>query len=93
MQAWPRECICLQSIADVNIETQPSIVCCVPNTVKTVRLQLSDHPDPMQLVGILDPKQFIEDVLAIQTGAQQTAATRCVGSSRLQSRPKRVRKM
>jgi hypothetical protein len=68
MQVWPRECISLQCITDIRLDTRPSRLCCVPNTVKTVRLELIDHDVPMQLVGILDPKQFIEDVFALQSG-------------------------
>lgn len=69
MQAWPRECISLDTIADIHIDDpRPSRVCCVANTVKTVRLELADHQNPMQLVGILDPQQFIEDVVAGQRG-------------------------
>lgn len=81
MQAWPRESISLESILDIHVDTRPSRVCCVRNTVKTVRLKLSAHSTPMQLVGILDPKQFIEDVFAIQSGASSRCFLVCFSCS------------
>eukprot|EP00892_Ulva_mutabilis_P009451 jgi/Ulvmu1/6879/UM031_0084.1 len=77
-KAWPRQRVPVKSIMQIRSVEPSGRTCCVPNSLGKVRMKLSGERNAIEIVGIHDQEQFVQDVQALQQG-QDVASMKCCG--------------
>lgn len=66
----------MSSVVQVRCVDPSGRTCCVPNTLPKVRMKIHGQRDAMEIVGIEDQEQFVEDVRSIGQGSWAVVNTK-----------------